>query len=72
MRQGLNIVIPRNDVVIVPFPQGLEAPTHVIDLEIRPFIIDSLVVKFREFPKGEHAHVSVAHEVLPKSLDAVI
>lgn len=59
-------------MVIVPFPDGLEIPAHVVDLKIGPLSFDSLVSKLRELLEGEDADVAVAHKILPDGLNTVV
>jgi len=59
-------------MVVIPFSQRLKVPAHVVDFEVWPLPLDPLVLKFRELLKSEDAHITMAHEILPKSLNAVV
>lgn len=58
------MVIPRSSMLIVPLPQRLKVSAHVVDLKVWPVSLDSLVGQLWKLPKGEDAHIAMAHEVL--------
>ncbi len=59
-------------MVVVPFPERLEVPAHMVDLKIGPLAFDTLVRQFGERLEREDADVTLAHEILPQCLDTVV
>ena len=59
-------------MVVVPFPERLKVSAHMVDLKVGPLAFDTLVRKLGECLEREDADVTLAHEILPQCLDAVV